>query len=764
MSDSSTAQGGNLLTAAGGTAHQPAASSISANSFRALTAKLMKKPGAVSPAQVAAVEPPETLRGVTQPVELQPIPSISIVPAETTIAFSPPAPPSFETKPAFAPAPVPSVASVTSAAVPQSRPISGFSVEAQAVPSFALTEGDDAETATLELMAQRAPEHPPEHPQEHVPELTFAQENVEQSWAPEIAEVVAPAVDFVAPEPEQVEPVAALELAAPEEVPPPAKYSPSPGIPPAVEAIDAKRREATFAELDLIARMVYSKPTVEDRKQYLKEVAAIEEAEKFSARPLSPIRQHQNIAEQPPLLEMELPQEEFLAEVPADLEFEKIAPPQAALAMEVVQEAYEFASPSVSAEILVHAEQSDVAIETPFLSDELAGSFDTTLLVQPAITAQELSAETRLLPTVPAALATHQVVPLSSLPAGSASQMMSDAEAGELARTLLDMMASSTNGGLPQERALAADTLLRLYDRLPAKPLVMLSERLAIMNSPPGLLVGKVIRDPRIEVAGPLLENSPHIADQELLNVVDEGNPAKLRLIARRRKLTRTISDRLVAISDASVHLTLVRNASAEISHNGFLALTEAAKTEHDIMAPLTTRNDISAPFAFELFWMAPAQLRRYILNRFLTDSETLNKILKITMAAQGQAELPADGNPVVAQVLEALQLGIAGKLPEAAEMLSTPVRISALAGERILNDNLGEPLAVMLKAIGFPRSELVQLLGMLQSSDFSMIERDRDIEELAAIFDTLSFNKARILLTYWDWAATRSGPYAPVH
>ena len=42
------------------------------------------------------------------------------------------------------------------------------------------------------------------------------------------------------------------------------------------------------------------------------------------------------------------------------------------------------------------------------------------------------------------------------------------------------------------------------------------------------------------------------------------------------------------------------------------------------------------------------------------------------------------------------------------------------------------------------------------------MIKPDRNPEELQAIFEGLSFNKARILLTYWDWYIRKAGPYAP--
>jgi hypothetical protein len=82
----------------------------------------------------------------------------------------------------------------------------------------------------------------------------------------------------------------------------------------------------------------------------------------------------------------------------------------------------------------------------------------------------------------------------------------------------------------------------------------------------------------------------------------------------------------------------------------------------------------------------------------------------------------------------------------------------------RILCDKEGEPMVILLKAANYPRSAMQGMLRRLREADFPIISAERDPEELQSMFETLSFNKARILLTYWDWAMTKTGPYAPVH
>ncbi len=336
-------------------------------------------------------------------------------------------------------------------------------------------------------------------------------------------------------------------------------------------------------------------------------------------------------------------------------------------------------------------------------------------------------------------------------------------EAAELARSLLDMMSAGSSTGLPQERALAADTLLRMLPRLPLKSLIVLSERVRMMDAPPHLLMAKLIADPNIGVSGPLLEDCMHISDEDLIMVIGDGDYAKIRMIARRRRLPRAITNELVKTGDDSVLLTLVRNLGAEIPQESYLALSEYAKEYPDLLAPLCTRPDLPVPFAFEMFWLAPVQLRRYLLSRFLTDSETLTKILKITRVT-GVEEQAETKFTSIEEISAALDLAGEGDVDGAASALGKFADINVATAARILSDNQGEPLAALLKVVGVVRGQVAEIFEKLQKSSSGLIDPSRVVDELQSTFDSLSFNKARILLTYWDWATLKTGPYAPLN
>jgi hypothetical protein len=221
----------------------------------------------------------------------------------------------------------------------------------------------------------------------------------------------------------------------------------------------------------------------------------------------------------------------------------------------------------------------------------------------------------------------------------------------------------------------------------------------------------------------------------------------------------------LIATGETGVLLTLIRNPGAALSHEAFFKLAEFATLHHALLAPLATRADLPPPVAFELFWHVPQELRRFIFSRFLTDSENLNKILRITLAtyADDNGDPASETKFPPREAIDgAIKEAESFRLDEAARQLSELGSISRDTALRILSDREGEPLTVLMKALGYPRTKFVDALLGLRNSESGMLRADRNPEELQAIFDSLSFNKARILLTYWDWFVRKAGPYAP--
>ncbi len=338
-----------------------------------------------------------------------------------------------------------------------------------------------------------------------------------------------------------------------------------------------------------------------------------------------------------------------------------------------------------------------------------------------------------------------------------------DEASGETARMLLDIMSMPSGSLQPQERGLAADTLLRLIARMPIKAVMALAERFCLMDEPPGLIIKELIAHANEEVAALVLERCANVTDQDLLELIAQGNLNKLLMVARRRQVSSALVDALISHGDASVYLTIVRNPGADISYDAFVELCELAKSQPSLQAPLATRANTPAPIAFELFWFLPTELRRYVLSRFLTDSETLTKILKITLAVDTSAanDVAERTFPSRARIEELIGLIEEGLTPEASRLMANLSGICEACARRLIADPDGEPLTIVMKAMGATRALFAAAMERWQTSTSAMLRSDRNLDELRNLFDSLSFNKARVLLTYWDWAARKAGPYA---
>jgi uncharacterized protein (DUF2336 family) len=273
-----------------------------------------------------------------------------------------------------------------------------------------------------------------------------------------------------------------------------------------------------------------------------------------------------------------------------------------------------------------------------------------------------------------------------------------------------------------------------------------------VMREPPAALLSGLLAHGEASLVAPLLEGAA-IGELELERVVATGDPKRLRLIARRRVLPQALVARLVASADPEVLLTLLRNPGAAISREVFETLARAAKGDPALMAPLATRADTPPAVAFELFFDLPPELRRYVLSRYLVDSAAIGRMLKIAAVIDRERDAPPS-KEAAGGIVAAL---LGGAVEAAARLLASAAALPVEAAQSILADKGGEPLTIALKAAGMSRKEFAACLEQLKAGRAVQLPRDRDVAELQRLYDSLSYNKAKVLLTYWSWGFGKS-------
>ncbi|MEO9876794.1 MAG: DUF2336 domain-containing protein [Anderseniella sp.] len=327
----------------------------------------------------------------------------------------------------------------------------------------------------------------------------------------------------------------------------------------------------------------------------------------------------------------------------------------------------------------------------------------------------------------------------------------------DASRDLVAIMILPSGQAQPQERFFAGDALLGIMPHLPPADLTSLARTVARLDVVSERLRTFLVTHSDNDISCRMLKDAHYISDVDLLKVIPTGSEQQLRLIARRRLLNVVVCDAIIEAGNAPAILELLRNSESQLSTSAFIKLMPIVVGNNDLESALCNRKDLPQAVGLEMFWQGGQNLRRYLLTRFLTESAALGRVMSIGMKVDA---IPSFGSKPSADDIEELISQIENGDPKAAETLASYCRIDPETAKRVVNDAGGEPITVVFKCLAQSRLVMAQALQRWVESDKCPINGENRIVELHAQFDGMSFNKARMLLSYWDWASRESGPF----
>ena len=324
------------------------------------------------------------------------------------------------------------------------------------------------------------------------------------------------------------------------------------------------------------------------------------------------------------------------------------------------------------------------------------------------------------------------------------------------------------------ERAMTADLLVEILREASPDDRRRVARRLCNLVDIPTRLLRLMLRD-EIAVATPLLQQETTLSDADLIDCVREGGLEHRQLIAKRRQVGEMVCEALVEAGEAGVIDLLLRNAGAQLSANAVDALVAASRNAPEFVATLLRRAELRPAHAYVIFWWAEPDARRLILSRFAVSRGVLQD------AASDVFPMCAEENwqdPLVRKALQFIErrqrnrAAIAkspyGSLDDAigdaqSGMTYDLVReISFLAGvkpttgAKIFSDPYGEPLAILCKATGLPRSAVNALWRSLRRPETDSTGATTPaLERTLLIYDMMAVDRAQTVLRYWNWSLT---------
>jgi len=248
----------------------------------------------------------------------------------------------------------------------------------------------------------------------------------------------------------------------------------------------------------------------------------------------------------------------------------------------------------------------------------------------------------------------------------------------------LDPSASARVGAIVVDilETLARDALPRVRR--------ILSESLKEVTNAPESVIDRLAHDADVGVAAPVLEHSPLLGDDVLIEIINSGAvQGALQAIARRRGLGAGVADAIVARDDEPSIATLLSNRSAQIREETLDRLVDQAAERPSWHAPLVARPQLSPRAARRLCTFVADSMVERLLQRNDLDAETAQAVQASvrTRLAREQAadEPPGEDGPTTSEAATARAeaMNKAGDLDEDAisEAIGSGNRIFAMAG-----------------------------------------------------------------------------------
>jgi uncharacterized protein (DUF2336 family) len=180
-------------------------------------------------------------------------------------------------------------------------------------------------------------------------------------------------------------------------------------------------------------------------------------------------------------------------------------------------------------------------------------------------------------------------------------------------------------------RRMTYETLEMLArDQMPRVRQIIAETLKDVANAPPEV-IRRLARDSEIVVAQPVLEFSPVLTDDDLLEIISTG-PIKgaLSAIGRRQGVSASIADAISGSADVEAIAALLGNKSAQIREETLDRLIERAPDIELWHAPLVQRPHLSARAAGRIARFVADNLLEALRSRQDLDPTTMAEVAKV--------------------------------------------------------------------------------------------------------------------------------------
>ena len=323
------------------------------------------------------------------------------------------------------------------------------------------------------------------------------------------------------------------------------------------------------------------------------------------------------------------------------------------------------------------------------------------------------------------------------------------------------------------ERAVTGDLLVEMLRLAAPRERKRVAERLAPLSELPNSLARLLLRD-EPTVAGLLIEQCASLTDADLVSCARDTGLEHRLLIAARRGISEVVAETLASFEEAVVLEVLLRNVTARLSQSAIESIVSLSRQSPTLCTSLLRRPELRPSGAYVMFWWCGPEDRKTILQRFAVSREVMQEVVEDVFAMAAEEGWSDPVSRKALQFIERRQRnrGAIAKSPydsleqavaaaaegglnrEVASEIAYLAGIKPLTGAKLLGDMGGEPLAILCKATGMTRNDLLNLWRSMRRPEVTAEGLiDPVWERVSITFEMLAVDRAQTVLRYWNWS-----------
>ncbi|NBB64707.1 DUF2336 domain-containing protein [Pseudomonas sp. ODNR1LW] len=323
------------------------------------------------------------------------------------------------------------------------------------------------------------------------------------------------------------------------------------------------------------------------------------------------------------------------------------------------------------------------------------------------------------------------------------------------------------------ERAVTGDLLVEMLRQAAPEERRRVAARLTPLSEVPDSVARLLLRDAP-EIAGLLIDQCAALTDADLAGCARDAGPQHRLIMARRRGLSEIVTETLFSFGEVETIEAVLRNSTARLSQSGVEMVVALSRKEPRLCGPLLKRPELRPSGAYVMFWWCGAEERRTILQRFAVSREVMQEVSEDVFA---MAAAEGWSDPVARKALQFIErrqrnraavekspydglehaLAVAaqdGLSRELASEIAFLSGVKPLTGAKILGDTGGEPIAILCKATGLSRSDLLNLWRSMRRPEAAGDGAvHSDLERVLVTYEMLAVDRAQTVLRYWNWS-----------